>query len=883
MSNPENSENKTTHERQTKRQRPKPGFMSMSWLRLHIKEIIWAVIITFLISLFFIGYGTSRQNAKREEREQQFDNKEAQEAALKNMLPEKLQGKENLPAVIVSYGSEAASLTSVIDVKTLYRTIKDNPEYIRFQSMPKGIKEYYVNYLKESTISRLSDYSLLNLYAQANKIVPNISINDIVNRDKQQISEKEFNRALRKKGISIEEYGQERLRDVTVQMVSQSAITQVAPASATEDFMKNYYETNKECFKKDDKISFDHLLIDPSEFSSDEGITDEQISAYYEANKASFMSSKRIEASHIYIKTVDDNYLNQIVVSETDLKNTYNENLGRFTTPEQVKASHILIKPRGNGDEEAKFAEARKVADALYERAKKGEDFAKLATENSEDEGSAKNGGDLGYFGRGMMVKPFEDAAFASAVDAITEPVKSQFGYHIIKVTDKKQATVKSFDEAKAELMVEAKAKQAETKAETDLTELQAKVANGYQDFAKSVKQYSLGMSAKNNGKLPVFFKGQFTDDYTAEEKALLKEELGDGYDYIATEIEEQLFAMNPGNVSEVIKTQNGYHLFKVDNVLEPAQLKLTDTLKSKIKAILAQKNAEDAAAKEAEKLVKEHASAGIDALVKAYGKDIANKTTSFKDLPFSTNPGQDFSALSEGMGLFSDNGRLYLPEFHKQLVEAIKSNSLNKYLPPFKTAFGWHILKVTSYEGNQYEPYENVRDTIRRIVTFEPSDAEIDKFYEENKAQFDIPATRTIRQIVCEDEASAQKVKAELDAGAGFSIMAKQNSIDSTASNGGLMSPAAKGTFNKDLDDAIWALEKDQYTNPIKTPFGWVIAKLESETAEVKSAKDAGTISKIKRNLRETNRNEAWSYFMKGLTNKSHVVRNQEVIDLIE
>ncbi|ROL62274.1 hypothetical protein D9V86_01515 [Bacteroidetes/Chlorobi group bacterium ChocPot_Mid] len=104
---------------------------------------------------------------------------------------------------------------------------------------------------------------------------------------------------------------------------------------------------------------------------------------------------------------------------------------------EIVKASHILIKINGNKDS------AKAEATKILNRAKKGEDFAKLATELSEDKGSAEKGGDLGFFGKGRMIKEFEDAAFSASVGEIVGPVETQFGYHIIKVTDKKSEEVK--------------------------------------------------------------------------------------------------------------------------------------------------------------------------------------------------------------------------------------------------------------------------------------------------------------------------------------------------------------------------------------------------------------------------------------------------------
>ena len=163
-------------------------------------------------------------------------------------------------------------------------------------------------------------------------------------------------------------------------------------------------------------------------------ISDEQINAYYEANKSTFLSSPRAEVYHIFINTSNPDYLKSMIVSETDLQNNYNQNKSRFTEPEQVKASHILIKPRGEGDDEKRFEEAKNVIQALYEKAKNGEDFAKLAGEYTDDPGSKSTGGLYTGISVGSFVKPYEDAVFAVADGEVyPELVESDYGYHIVK------------------------------------------------------------------------------------------------------------------------------------------------------------------------------------------------------------------------------------------------------------------------------------------------------------------------------------------------------------------------------------------------------------------------------------------------------------------
>jgi len=158
----------------------------------------------------------------------------------------------------------------------------------------------------------------------------------------------------------------------------------------------------------------------------------------------------------------------EVKVSDADLHKYYEDHKGEF---EQVRARHILIRVQGSpmpvkpGQKELSDAEALAKAQDLLKRLKAGEDFAALATKESDDTGSAANGGDLSFFKRGQMVPSFEQAAFAMQPGQLSEPVKSQFGYHIIKVEAKES---RSFDDVKAELEKRLKPEQAQ-KALDDL------------------------------------------------------------------------------------------------------------------------------------------------------------------------------------------------------------------------------------------------------------------------------------------------------------------------------------------------------------------------------------------------------------------------------
>lgn len=158
----------------------------------------------------------------------------------------------------------------------------------------------------------------------------------------------------------------------------------------------------------------------------------------------------KIERDFAIRQLVDDQIAQKVTVSDTEMREYYDSHPERFQKPEQVRASHILIKVDPKADQLQK-AEAREKITQIQKKLQKGEDFGSLAKEYSEGP-SAAEGGDLGYFTRGQMVKPFEDAAFAMKRGDVSDMVETRFGYHLIKVTDKAPETTISYEDVKDRL-----------------------------------------------------------------------------------------------------------------------------------------------------------------------------------------------------------------------------------------------------------------------------------------------------------------------------------------------------------------------------------------------------------------------------------------------
>jgi peptidyl-prolyl cis-trans isomerase C len=160
---------------------------------------------------------------------------------------------------------------------------------------------------------------------------------------------------------------------------------------------------------------------------------------------------------------INQEIMNKITISDEEIKAYYDANPQLFKQPEQVKASHILIKVEADATD-AQKAEARKKINDIQLKIKNGGDFAELAKQYSEGPSNVR-GGDLGYFRRGQMVKPFEDAAFAMQPNEVSDVVETRFGYHLIKVYDKKPEQTLAYADVKEQIGQRLKQEQAEKEA----------------------------------------------------------------------------------------------------------------------------------------------------------------------------------------------------------------------------------------------------------------------------------------------------------------------------------------------------------------------------------------------------------------------------------
>lgn len=248
---------------------------------------------------------------------------------------------------------------------------------------------------------------------------------------------------------------------------------------------------------QDQQREIGYLVLPVSAFIKDVNVSDQDVAQYYEANKGRLTHPEQVRID--YVELSAEAIANRIQPEEQDLRKLYDEQSGAFTTEEQRRASHILVQVPEGADEKIGAA-AREKAEKLLQRVRSGESFENLAKELSDDTVSAKEGGDLGFFGKGVMVPEFEQAAFAMQKGEVSDLVKSPFGFHIIKLTDIKPGGKKSFEEARPELIKQLR----DNKAEEEYYALVDRLTNLAYENPDSLEPaaQTLGLEIKESGWL---------------------------------------------------------------------------------------------------------------------------------------------------------------------------------------------------------------------------------------------------------------------------------------------------------------------------------------------------------------------------------------------
>lgn len=304
----------------------------------------------------------------------------------------------------------------------------------------------------------------------------------------------------------------------------------------TDAEVLTYYTHQKE------KINIAFISFKPEDFVGKMEMKEEEKREFFKENQEKYRVPEKIKIA--YLTFAPSGFLSQISVTEREIVDYYELNQEKYTNPEEVKARHILLKV----EENAPAAQEEKVKGKAFEllkRIKEGEDFISLAKKYSQDT-SASEGGDLGFFKRGQMVKPFEEAAFSLEIGEVSEPVKTRFGWHIIKVEDKKSASVKAFQDVRGEIERKIKSFLAQ-----DLAHERALDSLDQMPYSVDLKTYAgqLGLEAEESD---YFVRGGSIPGIGSDER-----------------LTKSIASLEEGEVSEVIQFNGNSYIIQIADVKE--------------------------------------------------------------------------------------------------------------------------------------------------------------------------------------------------------------------------------------------------------------------------------------------------------------------------
>ena len=379
--------------------------------------------------------------------------------------------------------------------------------------------------------------------------------------------------------------------------------------------------------KRNEKVKLAVVNFPADKFREGAVATDAEVAKHFEDHKESYRISEKRKVRYL---VVDQEALRQkATVGGQQIERYYTDNMAQYSTPEQVRASHILLKTEGKDD-----AAVKKQAEDLLAQLKKGANFEELAKKNSQDEGSAVKGGDLDFFNKGQMVPEFDKVAFELQPGQMSDLVKSQFGYHIIKVTDKRAATQKSLAEVRTQIEDTLKYEQAQGAAQ--------KLAD--QVAAELKKPADFDTVARARG-LQAGESGLFQQDEPIA---------GIG---MSPAVNQAAFTLKEGEVSEALRTPQGYAFITLTGKQAPYVPKL-DEVKSKVRDEVLKQKAIEAARQKAASISAEAKSGDLEKAAKAAGMDVKTTELIARGAPVAdvgVSPALEAAAFNLPQGAVSD------------------------------------------------------------------------------------------------------------------------------------------------------------------------------------------------------------------------------------
>ncbi len=335
-------------------------------------------------------------------------------------------------------------------------------------------------------------------------------------------------------------------------------------AKVSDAEVEDYYQW------KNSQIKIDYVLYDPS-LITDIKLSEEAVKSFFEAHKDSYKIEPKRKVT--YLQFTPEMYLAKVTLPDSEVKDYFESNPGEFDTPKTVEASHVLIKVDQNANAEL-VEKAREKALHVLKLAKEGKDFAELAKQYSDDPGG-KNGGNLGAFKRDAMVEPFGEKAFSMKPGELSDPVRTQFGWHIIKVEKINEASNLSLEQARPKII-------------NKLTDEKAKNL-AYED---AFATYSAALNAESLSKVAETLKQQLltSEPFGRSGPAGVKN---------PAQFAAIAFELAPNSISDIIDSQGSYYILQVVEDI-PESIPEFALVAEKVRADLTKEKQDEQALKDA-------------------------------------------------------------------------------------------------------------------------------------------------------------------------------------------------------------------------------------------------------------------------------------------
>lgn len=475
-----------------------------------------------------------------------------------------------------------------------------------------------------------------------------------------QFDKRLYIETLRRNNISPMLYEQEMRNSLKIEKLN----TLVMSTIKTTD-----YELYLDYLIQNEELIVDYIKFNLTSYMEEIQVDDDQLIAYYEENQENY--EKPEETNVKYIETKIDDYITDEKISDEQAQEYFEEHRDEYTQQAQVKASHVLFKVSQNASDDVVEA-VKKKAEEVLQKAKDGEDFAALAREYSEGP-TGPNGGDLGFFGRGQMVAPFEEAAFSlKAEEVYPELVRTQFGFHIIKVFDVQEEVQKEFADVKDEVIAQMKRDAADAKARQIIEEI----------YFSSEDLSSMETAASQAG-LKVKETGFFSSPYSIPG-------IGMSQDFY-----KQAFELNMYLVGEIVKTDAAYYL------LSPIERRTGVIPEFAEVRDRVERDYKRARALEMAHVNAEQALTNISEAIERDNETFSSASEKFGYEPVTSSP---FTRRSPDASLG------YAQDFTKQLF-ALPKGSISQ---PIETSSGVVVVYILNYDTPSQEEFQAEKEQHR-------------------------------------------------------------------------------------------------------------------------------------------------------------------------